>query len=174
MKKCSKCKNEKPFTDFVKCKVRKDGFYPYCKECKKIENQNYVKKYNDQYKRYCKSWELKNKERRKKQKSLREKTDKCKEYRRTWRQNNKDKTSAYCRNAQAMKINATPKWLTKGQIKEIELFYTHAHIAKKVLKEKFEVDHIVPLKGKTVCGLHVPWNLQILTESENCSKGNRI
>lgn len=67
----------------------------------------------------------------------------------------------------ARKIRATPKWLSKEQIKEMALFY-------KNCPKGYEVDHIVPLRGKDVTGLHVPWNLQYLTTSDNCQKSNKL
>ena len=50
---------------------------------------------------------------------------------------------------------------------EIKEIYMKAHV------EGLTVDHIVPLNGKNVCGLHVPWNLQLLTKLENTRKGNK-
>ena len=49
---------------------------------------------------------------------------------------------------------------------EIVLIYENAR------KVGLTVDHIIPLKGKTVSGLHVPWNLQLLTSVDNKRKGN--
>lgn len=68
----------------------------------------------------------------------------------------------------ATRLKATPHWLTDLQLCEISLYY----IVGQLLN--LQVDHIIPLKGKDVQGLHVPWNLQLLTKSENCRKGNRI
>lgn len=59
---------------------------------------------------------------------------------------------------------ATPSWCDRDAIR---LFY-------KNCPDGMEVDHIVPIRGENVCGLHVHWNLQYLTKSENSSKRNRF
>lgn len=68
----------------------------------------------------------------------------------------------------AMKLQAMPNWLTAEQVSDIAAVYAAAKVAG------LHVDHIVPLRGKTVWGLHVPWNLQLLTRSENCRKSNKL
>lgn len=73
----------------------------------------------------------------------------------------------------AIKLNATPKWLSKEQLKEVNKIYKRAIELTKTTGIKHEVDHIIPLLGKNVRGLHVPWNLQVLTKQQNRSKGNR-
>lgn len=68
------------------------------------------------------------------------------------------------RTRNATKLNATPKWSNLG---EVALIYKHC-------PKGYHVDHIIPLKSKVVCGLHVPSNLAIISEFENLSKGNKF
>jgi len=70
--------------------------------------------------------------------------------------------------------DATPKWLSQKQLEDIKDFYIAATVISTTCGESYQVDHIIPICGENVCGLHVPWNLQILTASENASKGNRL
>jgi 5-methylcytosine-specific restriction endonuclease McrA len=87
---------------------------------------------------------------------------------------NSGKVNALTAKRLACKINATPKWLNETQLLEIQDIYVKAARLTKETGIKHQVDHIIPLQGKLVRGLHVPWNLQILTASENLSKGNKV
>jgi hypothetical protein len=69
---------------------------------------------------------------------------------------------------------ATPKWLSAIQKAQIQEFYDVARCLETQTGIKHHVDHVHPINGKFLSGLHVPWNLQILTASENCSKKNRV
>jgi len=85
----------------------------------------------------------------------------------------KAKKNASAAKRRALKLQRTPKWLTFDDWLKIEEYYTYAKLMTDSLGILFEVDHIIPLQGKNISGLHVPENLQILTESQNCSKGNK-
>ena len=87
-----------------------------------------------------------------------------KEYHAAWRKANKRLVTSYAVKYQNKKNQRTPAWV---DLDAIELFYLNC-------PEGFEVDHIVPLQGKNVSGLHVLNNLQYLTRTENRSKGNRF
>lgn len=74
----------------------------------------------------------------------------------------------------ASKLSATPKWLSKQDLSWIQDYYVAARAHKESFGIVLAVDHIVPLRGKTVCGLHVPWNLCLRTQSDNSKKSNKI
>lgn len=78
-----------------------------------------------------------------------------------------------CRSRQAAKINRTPKWITEADRESMRGQYAMAALMSQLVGVPYHVDHIVPLRGKTVSGLHVPWNLRVIRAAENVSKGNR-
>lgn len=67
----------------------------------------------------------------------------------------------------------TPGWLSESDKAEIEAVYAERERLEAITGIALHVDHIVPLRGETVSGLHVPWNLQIIPAAANLSKGNR-
>lgn len=74
---------------------------------------------------------------------------------------------------EAKREAATPPWLTQAQWSEMNRYYEEARRLTRETGIRHEVDHIVPLNGENVSGLHVPWNLQVLTQASNVSKSNR-
>ena len=69
--------------------------------------------------------------------------------------------------------HSAPAWLTPEQKAEIKTLYVEAWRLTRDTGVLHSVDHDVPLKGKDVCGLHVPWNLKVMTWQDNVVKGNR-
>jgi len=65
------------------------------------------------------------------------------------------------------KSNRVPKWVKLADFQKIY------ECVQKKGADKFVADHIIPTKGKNVCGLHVPKNLKVITHKANLAKGNR-
>lgn len=74
----------------------------------------------------------------------------------------------------AAKMQRTPQWLTEDDHWMMEQTYEFAALRTKIFGFAWHVDHIVPLQGKKVSGLHVPWNLQVIPAMENISKNNKF
>ena len=183
MKICTDCKESRELTEFSKDKSRKDGFYPQCKICcrmkktaydaaNKDKNAAYREKNKEEKIAYDIDYRLKNREKlhiyeigRKELKS---------EYNSLYAKANPGKMNARTAKRNAIKLQATPKWLTDSQLLEIEAIYIEAARLTKETGIPHHVDHVIPLQNKDVCGLHVPWNLQILTAAENIAKSNKL
>jgi 5-methylcytosine-specific restriction endonuclease McrA len=168
MKTCNRCKIKKPLSEFGKHKGNNDGLQYRCKICRNEEASQSFKKIAPEEKQrrveQTYKWRRENPQRFK---------DLQKEYQTKYSKNNRFKRNALQMKRHATQLERTPAWLSKEQLNEIEKFYYMAKELEKVFPWKQHVDHIVPLKGEIVSGLHVPWNLQILSAKENITKGNR-
>lgn len=130
----------------------------------KDKSHKYSKKWNDTHKtkrtEIVNFWKSRN-------------PDKVKSYNKKsgakWAANNKGKRNAIDMRRKAGLIQRTPKWADLDKIRE---FYVEAERLTKETGIPHEVDHIIPLQGKNISGLHVHNNLQILTKSKNRSKKN--
>lgn len=152
-----------------------------CVECRRLEHQaSYAirKEYFAEYNRSEKGQANKRKyyEANKevvKAKALAHPADKKRERRAKWEKENPEKKRAITNARRRRYRHATPKWLTAEHKKEVRELYLEAQRLIKETGRKFEVDHIEPIMGEDVCGLNVPWNMQILLKEENLKKSNK-
>jgi hypothetical protein len=159
------------------CQDCKAYRYAIQKEHRPKEYQlNWQKANKGKVKKYTKKWISENQERRKsivyswrkrnpdKVKTMSNKAGK------KWAANNKALRNAITAKRRATLLNQTPQW---ADLEKIKQFYIEAARLTKETGIRHEVDHIFPLQGKNVNGLHVHYNLQILTRSKNRSKQNK-
>jgi len=91
-----------------------------------------------------------------------------------WQKNNKGKVNANTALRHTAKMQRKPKWLLKEDKEYIRCIYQLAAMRNRESDQQWHVDHIVPLQGETVSGLHVPWNLRVVPAVENMRKNNRF
>lgn len=200
-KVCCCCLKEKPIQDMVKNKKKNAYYGEVCKPCHARKHREYVKRnYKDRRKwrlKYDKEnytmlrtankkWVEKNKKHYKdlQKKWAENNKDIINQKRKEYVQKNPDKQKKWCRTRylkDPQKYKANSKIynrfrrnqtiaLSQNIKNQIKIIYR-----KRIfMGTKYHVDHIIPLRGKNVSGLHVPWNLQIITAKENLSKNNKF
>lgn len=198
MKHCPKCDRDLDLELFGLNRRTKSGINSWCKECCRRNTARYrsteegAQKHRereksrylvnpDAIKKRAKEWHHANREKAKltakKNYLIRKLSPDFKEKenfrQRKWYQRNPAKGIARTRNRQSIQMRAMPSWLSFIERAQIQEFYDICIAVTKQTGIKHHVDHIIPLKGKRVNGLHVPWNLQVITASENCSMGNK-
>lgn len=93
--------------------------------------------------------------------------EKKREYDREWVKNNRAASNSHKAKRRAKERQATPVWLTEAHLEAIKAIYAEADRLSKETGVPYQVDHIIPLSGRTVSGLHVPWNLRAIPAQEN-------
>lgn len=150
MKACSKCGTEKPLVEYVKQAASRDGKHPWCKDCRREYQRNNPKngKYREKWLRGA-----------------------GRGYMERYQQRNKSRYSEAAARYRAAKLQRTVSWADPVAI---DFVYFCADVIINVYGgEKPHVDHVIPLQGALVSGLHVENNLKLLSASDNKSKGNR-
>jgi hypothetical protein len=173
-----------PLEDFYNNKASKDGKTTKCKTCTKAysskyksENKEKVLAYSKDYGRraYLENREAKlawQKDYRLRNLEYRREYDRSQGKR--YYERNKDSAMERSARRRATKHNATPPWLDSAHIERLKSIYKTCRKVSKTTGKPHHVDHIVPLQGDNICGLHVWWNLRIIPASMNLSKGNNL
>lgn len=187
--KCKTCKTKKPIEKFSKSNRHTLGVMKECSKClhqsrKKyqtpesmekiaIQRKEYKEKNKDLIKEKNLEYRKENKEKIKKaQEAYRlNNPEKVKSSKKRWEINNPEKVAEKRFKRRILEKQSIPEWSESDKIKNV---YEKAKWLGSLTGLKYHVDHIVPINGKEVCGLHVWANLQILEASINCAKGNRV
>lgn len=166
MKKCAECDETKPYSEFHRNKRRDDGFHEYCKQCR--SNQYYRRDRDGSIARaairYSSKKELCLKKMAERYQSIRSEKQ---AYGRSHYAANSHKYKANANQRKAAVKRATPAWFSSDDKWVMQEAYELAQRRKETTGIDWEVDHVIPLRGKLVCGLHTPLNIAVIPRAEN-------
>lgn len=153
-----------------------------CVECLKVEWQQAAEKRVDYFRTYNKREEVKDRKNAwyeaNKEQVIQAAATRPLEVKRVYQKAWKDRNTIWVRadtKARRRKHReATPPWLSREQKAQIRELYKIAITMTKTTGEQYVIDHIVPLRSDVVCGLHVPWNLRVITQEQNLLKSNKL
>jgi hypothetical protein len=185
VKICKRCGEQKPLEEFPLCKGKPRA---RCKKCHTNDARQWAIQNSEKYKARLKAWHKKNKPARfmgpplpesiKRDRRLASKKkwreanqDLQKQLNREWSAKNKHIVQEAVRRRQACKLQRTPSWANREKMKAI---YKEARRLTLETGIPHDVDHIVPLRGKMVSGLHCETNLQVLPRKQNRQKHNHF
>lgn len=167
---CKDCLQEK---EMKRRSAASERYYSWCVDCNKIRNSVYYTANKDQHYSNSKRWVEQNRE--KHNATCRASYAKHKERHRqnvyAWRLCNDEKQKAYVNSRRKRQRIATPPWANLERIQQMYLF---AQYISKKTGIKHHVDHVIPLNGELVSGLHVVDNLAVVVAIENIRKSNQF
>lgn len=169
---CKRCNQMLPTSEFKPDPRYKRGFTSWCHECHRERNREWAKENKAHVAAKSVAWRKANPEKAREVWQAFHNRNKGKRAAQhaEWARRNRDKRNAACAKRKAAKLRATPKWVNWNKVRAI---YRQAKLLQEFTGVPMHVDHIVPLQGENVCGLHWEGNLQIIPASENCSKSNK-
>lgn len=145
-KECIHCKQTLKLSMFPILRKRKDGLDGRCKSCAA---------------EYKQTWATKNRDRTKVAKDK-------------WKQSHRDKHLEQSKTNKMIRAQRIPKWVDADERWLINEAYSLARLRSKLFGFKWHVDHIIPLRNKSVCGLHTIMNLQVIPANDNLCKSNKF
>lgn len=171
-KRCACCGDAKSPDQYGRDKTRPDGLNPYCKACARAKSAAYFAANPHKVRATKMAYDRRNVERIRQWRSVNADRLRAywKAYGREYRQVFRAETAAKTRRQQAARRRAIPNWFDADKVTAI---YAEA-LRLRAMGQEVEVDHIFPISGRDVCGLHWHGNLQIIPTTENRSKGNKV
>ena len=160
-KLCPKCEQTLPTTSFFKNKGRVDGLQGYCKLCKCLRDRQYDAEHRDKVNEAARTRRLSEEFRQSHLDALTR-----------YRAKNKAIRAKLQMARKSSKLKRTPTWLTDFDQIKIKCLYQLAAMRTRESDQRWHVDHIIPLQGAFVSGLHVPSNLRVIPALENMRKNN--
>lgn len=179
MRICKECGRSQPLDLFIRNRRSRDGLALMCNPCRSAQadarrQARHDMGYTPRIPKTRRSKYLQRREAVLTQLKLAyaANPEKYKSRTQAWQRANPHYLTARNAKRRATLLQRTPHWLSPDDLCLICEFYETARNLSELTGQPFQVDHIVPLQGRLVSGLHVPWNLQILSASENAHKNN--